>query len=403
MEKDETTELSKKLETIEAELQKFITKAQDETGKAGTASAETKSAVEKLSEEAKAVIKRIDALEKDALKRLPGGGPSQTYIFRGDGTVISGDIGDTVMSHQQYKHFSEGGYKSSGKIPISGFKAAILNTGSTLTQPDRIGGIHAAPRRALRIRNLFRSIPCGSNTVEFVRRSTHTNAAAPQKGEGTAKPESSIDFSTVKRDVQTLAHWIPVSNQALSDAPMLNDFLNFQMIYFLLVAEEKQLLSGDGTGNNLLGVITESDAYDPSANEAGDTMLDTIRRGKSQVALADYMPDFVVCHPSDWAKIDLIKTTVDTGGDYIASSPRRNGGVWGLQEVESTAIDEGYFLIGDSTQAMIFDRQQASVEISREHSDFFIKNMSAVLAEERLAFGVFDKAAFRYGAFIEED
>jgi hypothetical protein len=45
----------------------------------------------------------------------------------------------------------------------------------------------------------------------------------------------------------------------------------------------------------------------------------------------------------------------------------------------------GQFLVGAfNLAAAIWDRNDATVEISRDHSDFFIRNMCALLAEERL-------------------
>jgi hypothetical protein len=59
---------------------------------------------------------------------------------------------------------------------------------------------------------------------------------------------------------------------------------------------------------------------------------------------------------------------------------------------------ESQFLVGSSMAAMIWDRNDASIEISREHSDFFTRNLAAILVEERLALTVL-RAALIYGGF----
>ena len=55
----------------------------------------------------------------------------------------------------------------------------------------------------------------------------------------------------------------------------------------------------------------------------------------------------------------------------------------------------GAFNVG----AQIWDREDATVEVSREHASFFIQNMVAVLCEERLALSVYRPSAFVYGGF----
>ena len=54
-------------------------------------------------------------------------------------------------------------------------------------------------------------------------------------------------------------------------------------------------------------------------------------------------------------------------------------------------------LVGDGRQAMVWDRQALTVEVSREDSDNFRRNMVTILVEERLGLSVFAQGAFAYG------
>jgi hypothetical protein len=42
---------------------------------------------------------------------------------------------------------------------------------------------------------------------------------------------------------------------------------------------------------------------------------------------------------------------------------------------------------------------QATVEVSREHSDYFVRNLAAILCESRLALTVYRPDAFVMGGF----
>jgi HK97 family phage major capsid protein len=51
-------------------------------------------------------------------------------------------------------------------------------------------------------------------------------------------------------------------------------------------------------------------------------------------------------------------------------------------------------LVGDFTQAVLWEREGVSLMVSDQHSDFFTRNLLAILAEMRAAFGVLDPQAF---------
>jgi HK97 family phage major capsid protein len=52
-------------------------------------------------------------------------------------------------------------------------------------------------------------------------------------------------------------------------------------------------------------------------------------------------------------------------------------------------MPEGTALVGAfGTGAQLYDREQATIRISEQHADFFVRNAIVVLAEERLALAV---------------
>ena len=73
----------------------------------------------------------------------------------------------------------------------------------------------------------------------------------------------------------------------------------------------------------------------------------------------------------------------------------------GVERCPYASITQGHYLVGAyRTQAAVFDRQQATIELSREHSDYFVKNLVAILCEERLTLVVFRPDAFVYGGLV---
>jgi len=265
----------------------------------------------------------------------------------------------------------------------------------TLVQPDRVPGTEL-PRRRMTIRALLAQGNTTSNTIEYDKEKGFTNSAAPV-AEGAAKPQSEIQYEEATAPVRTIAHWMRASVQILADAPGLRSIIDNRLRYGLAYVEESQLLNGDGTGQNLSGLVTEATAYSPSFTPDSANMLDTIRLGMLQVALAEYPPNGIVLNPIDWAYMETLK---DSAGGYLIGNPQGTIGaqLWGLPVVATQAMTEDKFLIGAfDLAAQIFDRQDATVEVSTEDADNFQKNKVTIRAEERLALAVYRPEALVYG------
>jgi len=393
----EAKELEKQLGSIETELKTFINKHAEEVKANGTASTETKAALEKLGEQHKETSARLLAIEQKMTAPNHGGGEEVKTV------------GQKVVESDGFKSLKAGG-NSTGKINVGSIyesKTNLINaTGQNqpLVPPYIRPGIIPPGLRRLTIRDLMPNIPIASNLVEFARETSFTSAAAMQTAEGNAKAESALAFELKYSPVQTLAHWIPVSRQLLDDAPAIQGYVNSRLLYGLKLKEEDELLNGAGTGVELSGLVANSTAYDTTLTTvATDTFIDVLSHAITQVQLSYFDPNGIVMHPKDWERIKLIKTTGSaSSGQYIFSDPHSadNPSLWGLPVVPTQSMAESQFLVGAfDMAAAVWDRNQATIEISREHSDFFTRNLAAILCEERLALTVFRPLALVYGGF----
>jgi HK97 family phage major capsid protein len=200
--------------------------------------------------------------------------------------------------------------------------------------------------------------------------------------------------------VRTLAHWEAAHRNVLADEPQLRSIIDNELMYGLRLAEDDQILNGDGTGENLEGVLQTSgiQTYDWSDGETTpvpDNKADALRRAATLSFLAYYEPTGIVMHPNDWEDIELSK---DDNGQYLVAVSVAMGGeprIWRIPVVETPAIAEGTALIGAfGTGAQLYDREQASIRISEQHADFFVRNAIVILAEQRLALAVKRPEAF---------
>jgi HK97 family phage major capsid protein len=202
-------------------------------------------------------------------------------------------------------------------------------------------------------------------------------------------------FEGHQAPVRTLAHWEAAHRNVLADEPQLRSIIDNELLYGLRLQEDYQILQGDGTGENLLGVLNTSGVqqynHTPGSNgvPSTDTKADALRRAATLAFLAYYEPSGVVMHPNDWEDIELTK---NTQGTYLFSVSMQVGGearIWRMPIVDTPAMPEGTALVGAfGTGAQLYDREQATIRISEQHADFFVRNAIVILAEERLALAV---------------
>lgn len=381
--------LLKSHDTLEA----FIAKSNAELKDLGTVSQETKSAINNLSAESIKLADRVAAMEQ----RMTAGHEESDAAL---------SIGEQFVKSEGFTALAEG-RQSRARINI---KTAIINTqpastSQPLVQGDRLAGIVTTANRILHMRDLIPVGRTSSNLIEFAKENVFTNNAgptisgSPEQVENVTKPESAITFTLATEPVRTLAHFIPASTQVLSDSPMLESYINSRLMYGLKLKEDTQILLGTGINGQLQGLYTNRTAYSKTSPLSYTTKLDVLRDAIRQVQTSEYMPTGIVLNPTDWAAIELAK-----GSDlrYLWANPQSAASpvLWGLPVVVTNSITAGTFLVGAfDMAAQLWDRQDATVEMSLEDSTNFQKNMVTIRCEERLAVTIYRATALVGGSF----
>lgn len=308
--------------------------------------------------------------------------------------------GERFVEDESFKSFA-GQTRPRGRVVVDVKDITSLTTDApgsagALVQTDRRGMMAALPQRRMTVRALLAPGTTSSSTIEYEREKLFTNNAATV-AEGALKPQSELQFEDAVANVRTIAHWMRTSVQILDDAPGLRSIIDQRLRYGLAFKEEEQLLNGSGTGQNILGLVTAATAFAAPGGLAATTPLDTIRLMILQVALSEYPANGVVINPIDMAAIEMLK---DANGQYIVGNPQGTiqKTLWGLPAVETQAMGVDKALAGAfDLAAQLFDRQDATVDVSTEDGDNFIRNKVTIRAEERLALAIYRQAALVYG------
>jgi HK97 family phage major capsid protein len=368
-------------------LEKHIESANAELKEVGETSIETKSAIDKLSEKAIELADRLADMEQRQATKL-----DDHEEFKSAGEIFFGDEDVQAVCR-----------KRAGSAQIE-LKAAIVNAPSLglaqpLTPGTRLDRVIKEPDRPLRIRDILPRGTTNSNVVWFPKENVWTSAADVVRdtsvspivaAENVTKPESSLTFTSDSEDVVTIAHFIPVSVQALDDSSFLQSYVNSRLSYGLALKVEDQLLNGTGVTGYINGLWTDKTAWSGVPSPQGNIInnLDVIRDACRQAEVANHMPTVVILNPADWCDMELEK---DSQNRYQIANPQAmiDRTLWGKRVVVSNSMTATRFLVLDPMVAQVWEREAASLAISFEDSTNFQKNMATLRAEERLALTIY--------------
>lgn len=438
--------MSKKKEELAEELKHHLTSAREIAAKAETEDRD-------FSEEERGQVNEHMAKAKEAkagLERLKADGAMrQALADLGEGVELnekSGEkrtpsglvvpdgkksLGEMFTESQEYAGLMaqapRGGFGAKSRVqslPV-GYKSLVTGASDTsgggFVTNDMRGlqvGLDSF-QRPLRLRDVVSNGTTGSDTIEYVRVTSTTNnaapvaeatsSAAPTSG-GTAgplvnatgggyKPESGLTVAKVTTPVRTIAHWIPITKRALSDAAQIRTLIDSFLRYGLEEELEDQMISGDGTGENFEGLANvsgvQAQAWDTTGTGSDMQRLRTLRMAKTKVfTVGRSVPNAYLLNPADVESVDL---SVNGNADFYFGGPSGAGtatALWGLPVIQTEAVPAGTGYVGDFRKSMLWDREQASITVTDSHADFFVRNLVAILSEMRAAFGVIQPSAF---------
>jgi HK97 family phage major capsid protein len=381
---------------VKAEFQKsfdavkeLAEKALAEASKGITMSTEQKGKADETITKMNVLNEQLSTLEQKVLEGAKGA------------PAIAKSMGEMFIGDDKVKQFlaqanPRGRVDFQTKATLTSLTTNADGSVGDAIQATRVPGILPLPQRRMTVRDLLSQGQMDGSTLEYVKETGFTNNAG-MVAEGVAKPQSDIKLDLMSTSAKVIAHYMKASRQVLSDVAQLQSIINNRLLYGLAYKEEGQLLNGDGTGQNLLGIIPQATAYAPALALADLNMFDVLRFAMLQAALAEYPATGHVLHPTDWAGMETMK---DNQGRYIIGNPQgtTTPTLWGLPVVATQAITVRKFLTGAfKLGAQVFDRWTARVEIATENEDDFIKNLITALAEERLALAVYRPEGFIYG------
>ena len=305
-----------------------------------------------------------------------------------------------------------------------GAKADLTWTGDTdksgqWQNPERLPGItDMAPVVGPRIRSFFTNMTTTQRAVEWIKIVSKQygsqitpeaqssdpidDGATPPAGTTTSvlggvKPYNDFTMSIESTTVKTLPVLHDITEDTAEDLPQLVDYIRQFMFEDIRVAEDDNLMNGNGGVNALDGLLGTKWAL-PTYDPTGDTDIDAIIKAMAEIMNQGSFPNGIVMNPTDFYS-DGFLLAKNANGDYQMGNPRASAeqlnSLWGMPVATSPVVAQGTVLVGDFRQAIVWDRHTPRFQMTNSHNDNFGRNIITMRLEERLAFGVRKPEAFR--------
>lgn len=241
--------------------------------------------------------------------------------------------------------------------------------------------------------DLITTIPTDKDLIEVAREKSRTNnadvvgEATDVSGSSGVKPQSILDWELIQVTVKNIAHWVATSTRALTELRRLQAEVDTFLREGIRQRQEDLVLNGNPSTDpnqftgvyNTTGILTQ--AYATS-------ILATSRKARTKIMVdGKAMPTAYLMHPTDWEAFDLIQDAEERyyfGGPMAMGTPR----LWGLPVVESEYATTGLAILAAWIDAVLYDREETTVQAFNQHADFAIRNLVALLGEKRAAFHV---------------
>lgn len=367
-------ELKNALDAHGAAIDAAVAKYDGQIAEAGKADNEIRAEVKSLSDKFEASLTEI--------------AQKMTTAEKGDAVNLSS--GAEFVKSAQFADLA------ARRIQSARIEVKNIISGPTTTFPDNRPGIIPGNFLPLTLRQQIPTINVTSNSVNALRELAWTNSAA-EVTQAEVKPASTLTFVPYNVAIETLAHFIKVSEQLLADAPAVASYIDTRLRDGLEQRVELQLLLGTGTPPQISG-LTDAGNFTAFTATSGANLVESINKAKYSLWATGNAPDTVVVNPADWGAMELRREGAGTGA-YLYGAPGTHGSLspFGVSVVMSSHMPAGQFLIGNLRgSATIFQRQGATVEMGFVNDDF-TRNLVTIRAEERLGLAVDRPAAILYG------
>jgi hypothetical protein len=361
-------------------------------------------------------IALLEAQEQHGLHQINNGDGARTSVdsFMNDPNAIEdlrqrahspnavGDIGvGTLVSRDEW--VARHGRAAAADWRVGGddwhpsrLAVSEIDTPLTADSRSRFYGIAPQIKRPLTLLDVISTQPMDTGSFDYEREGGLLTGPA-ETAEGAIAPPADITLTPATATARSISAYIKGRRQQLADVATLGTVLNTRLLYAVQLRLEGQVLSGDGAGENLLGILNTSGIGAPASGAGDSNNADLVANGIAAVMAAGAVPTAVVLNPND--AIKMAKAKAGGSGERLDSpgawSAALLSSLWGVAAVLNLGMPAGQALVGDWTiGATLFVREGVNVRVSDSDQDDFLRQRVAFLGTGRWALAVWSSACF---------
>ena len=282
-----------------------------------------------------------------------------------------------------------------------GLEQRVVVSGSIdIPQLVEVGIIPIA--RPVRLIDLFSNrAPLDGNAFEYFVQSVRTNAATAVADAAT-KPTSVLTVTPHQDRARVIAHLSePAPVRLWYDHDEFVAWLTSEMVNGVLDGLEHQIIAGDGTGENMTGLLNTAGV---TAVAFATDVVTTLRSALTALQIKGETPTGWALHPTDAEAVDLLRW--GTSGGFLSegyatglapgvSDSGSSNNVFGpdIRRVVSPTVPVGTAILGDFTKLRVYVRQDAHLDVDAS-GPLFTTNQFIARGEGRYGIGVLRPSAF---------
>ena len=183
---------------------------------------------------------------------------SKNVTLKSIGQAIADAYSDSI---DKIKDIAEKGGLMNLDVKAVGTMSITNNySGGTVALSQLEAGVTRITRRMPFLRQLINASGTTSKYITYIK-SNGQEGGADMTAEGAIK--SQADFNVVETSVavKKVTAWIKVSKEMIADLPFMRNEINNELMEIVELKLDSQILSGDGTGDNLTGILQNAVAW----------------------------------------------------------------------------------------------------------------------------------------------